>query len=158
MSSVYKRGPARISANLTPMIDMTFLLIVFFVLVSNVSNVESQEVNLPRPDDPASEQPGEEFRAVVNVIPGEAGEVLGYKLGGRTYAAGREGIEPMAAHLAALYAANPGLSVNLRADRQTAYEWIEPVMQAVSRAARQAGDSRGGAVTPRINLVVVREN
>ena len=44
MSTVYRRGPAAIEANLTPMIDMTFLLIVFFVLVSQISELEVVEM------------------------------------------------------------------------------------------------------------------
>jgi biopolymer transport protein ExbD len=41
VSLIYRRGPAQISANLTPMIDVTFLLIVFFVLVSQIVEVEN---------------------------------------------------------------------------------------------------------------------
>ena len=33
MSLIHTRGPARIDANLTPLIDLSFLLIVFFILV-----------------------------------------------------------------------------------------------------------------------------
>ena len=47
MSSVFKRGNAKIEANLTPMIDVTFLLIVFFVLVSQIVEVENVPMSLP---------------------------------------------------------------------------------------------------------------
>ena len=57
--------------------------------------------------------------------------------------------------LAARYRENPGLSVNLRADRTTQYLWIEPVFQAVSAAARLSGRPE---VKGRVNLVVTREN
>ena len=48
------RGPALrdrppVAANLTPMIDVTFLLIVFFVVVSQIVEVENVEMELPRP-------------------------------------------------------------------------------------------------------------
>ena len=66
MSAVYKRGLAKVEANLTPMIDMTFLLIVFFVLVSQVVDNESADLELPRLTDPASEPASEENRAVIN--------------------------------------------------------------------------------------------
>ncbi len=61
----------------------------------------------------------------------------------------------LATSLAALYRENPALGVNLRADRSTRYRWVEPVLQAVSTAARLSGrdDVRG-----RVNLVVVRED
>ena len=32
--------PVKTGANLTPMIDMTFLLVVFFILVSRITSVE----------------------------------------------------------------------------------------------------------------------
>ena len=38
---------ARIEANLTPMIDVSFLLIVFFVLVSRISGGERTPMELP---------------------------------------------------------------------------------------------------------------
>ena len=58
-------------------------------------------------------------------------------------------------HLAGLLQTNPTLRVNLRADRHTHYEWVQPVLQAVSEAAGRAGTA---AVTPRVNLVVIRED
>jgi biopolymer transport protein ExbD len=153
MSVVFKRGCARIEANLTPMIDMTFLLIVFFVLVSHIVEVENVPMRLPEPEDPATLRPGDEQRAVVNVIPGPGGRAGGYRLGGRTYPAGEEGLRALTAQLAQMYSVNPRLDVNLRADRGTHYEHVEPVLQALSDAAASLG---GVIVTPRINLVVVR--
>ena len=41
-------------------------------------------------------------------------------------------------------------AVNLRADRDTMYEWVEPAMRAATTGARLAG---GGAL-PRLDLVV----
>ncbi len=49
MSAVFKRGNAEVRANLTPMIDVTFLLIVVFVLVSEIVEAESVEMKLPVP-------------------------------------------------------------------------------------------------------------
>ena len=48
MPRIHKRGPAEIHANLTPMIDVTFLLIVFFVLVSQIVEVENVEIESAR--------------------------------------------------------------------------------------------------------------
>ena len=53
-----------------------------------------------------------------------------------------------------LYSGNPSLRINLRADRDTQYEWIEPVLRAISLAAGRSGE---GGITARVNLVVVRE-
>jgi biopolymer transport protein TolR len=155
MSRVYRRGRAEISANLTPMIDVTFLLIVFFVLVSRIVDLENVSMELPQPTDPLSQKPAEEQRTVINVVPGPAGTAEGYRVGGRRFEAGPQAYDSMVSHLASLYRANPGLMVNLRADRQTRYEWIEPALRAVSEAARASGVP---AVDARINLVIQREN
>ena len=149
----HERAP--IAANLTPMIDVTFLLIVFFVLVSQIVEVENVELDLPRPRDPASELAGEQQRIVINVLPGPDGEVSGYRMSNRFYAADTPGMAGLSAGLAERYRENPALNVNLRADRSTHYRWIEPLFRAVSTAARLSGrdDVKG-----RVNLVVVRED
>ena len=147
--------PEPIAANLTPMIDVTFLLIIFFVLVSQIVEVENADLDLPRPQDAASELPGEQPRVVINVLRGAGGDAVGYRLSNHRYMADTAGLEALARNLAAMYQQNPALGVNLRADRRTDYRWVEPVFQAVSAAARLSGrdDVKG-----RVNLVVVREN
>lgn len=150
-----KRHPTTIHANLTPMIDVTFLLIVFFVLVSQIVEVENVDLDLPAPRDAASELAGEQQRVVINVLPGNGGKAAGYRMGGRTFGVDAAGLEQLAGGLAALYRENPGLKVNLRADRSTHFNWVEPVFGAVSAAARLSGrdDVRGT-----VNLVVTRED
>lgn len=155
MSLVHKRGSASIQGNLTPMIDMTFLLIVFFVLVSRIVDVERAEMNLPQPKAAATERLGDEQRVVINVLPARAGEISGYRVGSKDFPAGAEGLSAMTEHLIGLYQANPTVSVNVRADRATHYEWVEPVLQAVSDATRSVHGNSGGAA--RVNLVVVQE-
>ncbi len=155
MSATCKRGPARVEANLTPLIDVTFLLIVFFVLVSQIVELENVDLDLPTPIDPVSELAGDEQRAVVNIVPKPGGDILEYRLGGKSYGADRDGLKAITARLASMYENNPGLSVNLRADASTHYRWVEPVLQAVSSAALLS--EREMAVA-RVNLVVVRED
>ncbi len=155
MSALFKQDRAPVQANLTSMIDVTFLLIVFFVVVSQIVEVENVDLDLPTPQEPVSELPGEESRVVINVVPGATGKASGYRMAGRMYPAGTQGIEALTESLAARYSENPGLSVNLRADRTTQYVWVEPVFQAVSAAARRCGRTD---VTGRVNLVVTREN
>ena len=147
--------PEPIAANLTPMIDVTFLLIIFCVLVSQIVEVENADLDLPRPQEAASVLPGEQPRIVINVLRGAGGDAVGYRLSNQRYMADTAGLEALARSLAAMYQQNPALGVNLRADRRTDYRWVEPVFQAVSAAARLSGrdDVKG-----RVNLVVVREN
>lgn len=155
VSVIFKRGNASIQANLTPMIDVTFLLIVFFVLVSQIVEVEHVTMNLPAPDEPVSERAGEEQRLVINVVPGLDGEAIEYRLGSQSHLPGDAGVAGMIDQLTRLYRDNPSININLRADRATSFEWIDPVLRAVGAAAA-ATDEPGAAA--RMNLVVVRED
>lgn len=155
MSAIYKRGNAEVNANLTPMIDVTFLLIVFFVLVSQIVEVENVEMNLPEPIEALTEPTGEEQRAVINVVPGQTDSIEGYRVGTNQFPGGAEGVEALTEHLTAMFLANPDIAVNLRADRRTHYRWVQPAMQAVVNAARRTGVVDMSA---KINLVVINED
>ncbi len=128
---------------------------MFFVLVSQIVEVENVELSLPELAEPATELPATEQRSVINVVPGFEGHALEYRLGGLSFPAGTEGIEMLTGHLTGLLRMNPTLRVNLRADQHTQYEWVQPVLQAVSEAAGRVDQ---GTVTPRVNLVVIRED
>ena len=45
---IHRRHEDSAEADLTPMIDMTFLLIAFFVMLINFNDNDQQEVNLPK--------------------------------------------------------------------------------------------------------------
>lgn len=143
-----------IQGNLTPMIDMIFLLIVFFVLVSRIVDRERVEMNLPLPAHAATVRPGEEQRVIINVMPGIGGGIEGYRIGGTQFAADRAGLSAMTLYIATLFRTNPLINLNIRADRRTHYEHVEPALAAVSAAARTAGAS---ATAARVNLVVVQD-
>lgn len=149
------RFQSEFAANLTPMIDVTFLLIVFFVLVSQIVEVENVELALPELFEPATELPGEEQRAVINIVPGSGGLAREYRVGGHSIPPAPDGTEALVAHLTTRLEENPALRVNLRADRSTHYEHVQPVLQAVATAAARLGPGRA---QPRINLVIVRED
>ena len=87
MSQVTKRGAVEPSLNITPLIDVVFLLIVFFMLVNNIVTEDVPKVQLPDLDQPNVYPPEGEKRVIVNIIyslehtgeygPGQAvGEVL----------------------------------------------------------------------------------
>lgn len=145
-----RQAPSEISANLTPMIDVTFLLIVFFALVSQIAGDEQVSMSLARVWPGAAVRADDDARAVLNVVPGEGDGCAGYALGPRVFEPTPDGIAALAEALAARYRTQPRLSVRLRADRATAYAFVEPAMRAVTTAARLAG---GGAL-PRLDFVV----
>ena len=151
MSRLHERGPARIEANLTPMIDITFLLVVFFVVVSTISEVESVEMELPKPEPTASAPPPEQSRSVLNVLPDDQGEAVGYRLNSVEYPLGPDGIDALRRALTPMLRGNPDLRINLRADRRTSQRYIAPLLNAINEA-----NTRSGSATPaRVNLVVV---
>jgi len=101
------------------MIDVTFLLIVFFTLVSGIADNERVDMSLARVDGGATAQADEESRVMLNVIPAANGQIGGYLLAGKAFDATPDGIAQLAAALADGYRRNPNLAVNLRADRDT---------------------------------------
>ena len=69
MSQVTKRGAVEPTLNITPLIDVVFLLIVFFMLVMNIVTDENPELQLPDLDDPNVFQPEGEKRVTINIVP-----------------------------------------------------------------------------------------
>ena len=155
------RRHADIEPNLTSLIDVTFLLIVFFVLVSHLNEMEAVELNLPRPTEPATIQPEGENQVTLSVIPasggGGGGTINGYRVGEETFTGDDAGRELLTAHLASLYRLNPTININVRADQSTHFEFVEPALMAVSTAARRVQAEAGGKVNSRINLMVVAD-
>lgn len=131
--------PRALGVNLTPMIDIVFLLIVFFLLTAQLSSQRVLELELPRAaleDDPsASDTPG-----VVNVVPESQVAALGgdYRLGTRVFLATPLGISSLEMELRGLMARDADARVVVRADRS---EDSQRVIEAV-RAASRAGVSR----------------
>ncbi|MSR42297.1 MAG: biopolymer transporter ExbD [Phycisphaerales bacterium] len=148
---------AKIEANLTPMIDVSFLLIVFFVLVSRISDAERAPLELPEVRAGVVEEGREEARVVLSVLPGENGRARGYRLDLDEFPASPDGLVMLTEALSALYRGNPTLAVNLRADRSTHYEWISPCFRAATTAATLAANAPNApseGIVPRMNLVV----
>ena len=82
-----KRNAAiTLNANMTPMIDVTFLLIVFFVVVSQIVDRDVIPLDLPTPNDARATVSESENRMVINVVPLDNGEVAGIVVGDHTIA------------------------------------------------------------------------
>ena len=96
-----------INANMTPMIDVTFLLIVFFVVVSQIVDRDAVSMDLPSPDHAVSGVPQEPEHVTVNLVPIPGGNIEKTRLLGGA------------------------IDVYLRADRSTKYEHIHQVIEAI---------------------------
>lgn len=112
--------------NMTPMIDVVFLLIIFFLVSSHLAQQEVQlELNLPTAD--SGHRPTDESkpRVTINVLP--EGRVL---LAGHSIAG-----EELTRRLSnELQTAGSDLEVRIRSDRRVPFQFVEPILIACARA------------------------
>jgi biopolymer transport protein ExbD len=112
--------------NMTPMIDVVFLLIVFFLLSSHLARQETQlALPLPAADSGRPAPEGDRPRLTVNVL-----------ADGTLLVAGRpvvpDDLSPLLAERRGVH--GDDLEVRIRADRSVPYALVEPVMLACARA------------------------
>lgn len=121
-------------ANLTPMIDVVFQLIVFFMLVARFSEQQALDLILPRVGDERPRLMEAETRAIVNIVPRERVRALGgaYRLGLLAFPETPEGVRALAAALAERRSRQPAVEVFVRASRTEPYSRVHPVVQAVT--------------------------
>lgn len=143
---MHRRGKpsSAIHANMTPMIDVTFLLIVFFVVVSQIVDRDAVSMDLPLPTDAASEVPSQIEHVTINLVPYANGDVAGIVVGGHTISHGAW--EELKA-IVQTRLRGGAKEVHLRADKATHYEHIHQVIEAI----RELGTS------PRLQLIVEGE-
>ena len=129
---------------MTPMIDVVFQLIIFFMLVNQIIAEESVEMVVPELDEPKTREMGEENRLTVNVVPhpygsernpGELniiGEASNVRVGLNDFAI--EDLDKITATLKDAKAQNPNIEILLRADAGLFYDAVQPVMQSIASA------------------------
>ncbi len=130
--------------NMTPMIDVTFQLIIFFMLVNNIISEEAVMMIVPELEEPKTREMGEENRVTVNVapqsydpdrgigdlnIPGEAAMV---KVGLEEFRL--DDMEAVTEALRDARSRNKDIEVMLRADSGLFFDEVQPVMQAITSA------------------------
>lgn len=129
------RRSAGIDFNATPMIDVIFMLTVFFSLVGRFSSEEHLPMKLPSPEESQAQEALEEERVVLNCRPVNAeGPALGVE-----FSVGPNAPEPLGSlvgHLQVLKseAAQSGrqLRVLVRADRRLRFSDVRPAMQVLA--------------------------
>lgn len=112
--------------NMTPMIDVVFLLIIFFLVSSHLAKQESQlELPLPVADSGEASRETAVRRVTLNV-----------RDDGRVTLAGRSiGTGALPTRLRQVRAEESGdMEIRIRSDRRVAYREIEPVLLACARA------------------------
>ncbi len=115
-------------ANMTPMIDVTFLLIVFFVLVSQIVDQDIVPMDLPHPYESQASISEETDHLTINLVPMTNGTVAGIVIAGRTIA--NDAMSELTAIVEAQL--NDGVSeIHLRADSGTQYVYIYEVIETI---------------------------
>lgn len=141
MSRAFPRGPAKIGFNLTPMIDVTFLLMMFFLLVAQPEvGPGPEEIKLPDPVRGASSEPTGTQRIVIDVMPrtGRKSEVEEYRVAGVSFGTDPPGTGDLTAAIAREVRLNPGAKIDVRADRDTDYAFVWPVIAALRESGAGA--------------------
>lgn len=129
---------------MTPMIDVVFLLIIFFMLVAQITRQQIVELELPTFEPSAAIPVLEEGRLVLNIVPRAQRQAQGthYIAGGLAFGGGNAEagrlIEVLRATAQRQQAAGtPPLEVLLRAEAGERYAAVHAAMELI----RQAGVS-----------------
>lgn len=125
MRTASLRERSEIGFNMTPMIDVTFLLIIFFLISSHLAQQEVQmELELPAAET-GSGTIDESRLIVVNVLPGgtimTAGKLVDSEELQRIFDFERRQV-------------GEDLEIRIRSDRHVPYRAVEPIMIAAARA------------------------
>ena len=142
-SHVHQRGPSTPQMNITPLIDVVFLLIIFFMLVNNIVAEENVEMVVPKLVDPKTFELGETERVVVNLAPAPGQRTIDQPLAWAGQPAyvnvsltrfTPDDLAGITEALKAARVANPQVEVLLRCDAAVYYHAVEPIMTAITDA------------------------
>jgi len=114
--------------NMTPMIDVTFLLLTFFMLASHFASAEKIDVNLPQPDNTQAVDHRFKDKVIINMIYTDKQSEPVLTLGPLPVTSRLE----LADRLAEIAGQNPQTEVMLRADRRLSYGDVREVMEVIA--------------------------
>ncbi|MEM0965579.1 MAG: biopolymer transporter ExbD [Verrucomicrobiota bacterium] len=119
-----KKGPEPEEFQMAPMIDMVFLLLVFFMTVSTLAQAQKR-VPLDLPESLEAEVPDD----LSNRTP------ISVKADGTVYWGATETeLEVVTERLESLLSDEPELQIQLRADRTTPFSEVKKVLEACAEA------------------------
>ena len=128
-----RHAQTTLAFNATPLVDVIFLLTIFFMLVTRFSSAEQVPMQLPKPDESVAEVVKMKDRVIINcrLADPEAG-----RAGGVLYAIGPNRPESpgtLADRLTAMKAIMPDIKVIVRADRRLSYADVRAVMRVIAQ-------------------------
>lgn len=124
-----KKKPIDMQLNLTPMIDLIMNLLIFFMLVSQMSVVERTPVNLPTVSQGRPTVIKPEDKVAITMKHTEGADLPVYQVG--SVAVG--GVAEVARRLEQVKAASPSVELVLRADKRIPYKFVKEVMAAAGK-------------------------
>jgi biopolymer transport protein ExbD len=162
-SKVHKRGAATPEMNMTPLIDVTFQIIIFFMLINNIVTEQTVPMFVPELDDPKTRRTEEMQKIVINVAPVEhvmpgqyklkdrrdnplmganreeagavkVGALVEFRLKGPRSVSLGAALAGVVSELEKARSANPDVEVELRADCALYYDQVQLVMSAITQA------------------------
>ena len=119
--------------NATPLVDVIFLLTIFFMLVTRFSSAEQTPMQLPQPDNSMAEIVKMTDRVIVNCT---LADPAAGPAGGVQYAIGanrRESLGAISDHLAQIKALRPHIKVIVRADRRLPYSEVRAPLRVIAK-------------------------
>ena len=120
-----------LSLNMAPMIDVVFLLLIFFAVVTRFASAERVVLELPAPEDSQARNVQLKDRVVVNcrlAAPDDPGSEVLYSAGPNP----PESLERIARRLAIARRSVPDLKVVIRADKRLPFHSVRAVMRVVA--------------------------
>jgi biopolymer transport protein ExbD len=143
-----RRDSRTIQPNLTPMVDVVFLLIVFFIVVAQITTSERFELILPKLLHAQTTPQSDERRVVINVVPEAEMEAQqgAFLLAGSAFGHTEEAYEELVRRLSKIRGRDPSIAVSVRADRSEQYERVHVAL----RACQDAGITRVNLIAERV--------
>ena len=117
-----KRKWSDVALNMTPLIDVVFLIIIFFIMIMNVTDVLPSKVALPLADEAGENQGLYELSIIIK------SESIFY-IGARPFK-----IHNLKDILQQRYPDPRGRTIQLRADENVPYETVRMVLQEIAAA------------------------
>jgi len=114
--------------NMTPLIDVTFLLLTYFMLASHFASAEKPDLKLPHPDNSQAMEKLQENKLIINMLYRQDATEPQLTFGPVEVASMTE----LGERLANLARHNPTVEITLRADRRLRYGDVKRVMEMVA--------------------------
>lgn len=113
-----------VNVNLTPLIDVVFLLLIFFMVSTTFSKASQLEIDLPEATGEPSEAPGDQIEILID----EAGS---YRVNGRALIDTR--LKTLQAAIYKESAGDTSLPMVISADAQTSHQAVVRAMDAAGQ-------------------------